>query len=113
MNNHKKIPEIGEAIQWTGHAHSTTMIDVFMEQFPKESKITGSRLQGNATLIITTPSGIIELSEGDWLVKTKEGEYYAASVFPVFKDMTIDDHLARIEGLKQQYATLDKDQKSV
>ncbi len=72
----RKKPVVIEAIQWTGHAQSSIAIDVFMGIFPKQSEITGSRANGNAKLLIPTLEGVMEASEGDFIIKGISGEFY-------------------------------------
>lgn len=63
-------------MQWTGHAQSTIAVDLFMGIFPKQSEIIGSRSEGNAKLLIPTLEGVMEASEGDYIIKGVKGEFY-------------------------------------
>lgn len=76
MAKYTKKPVEIEAVQWTGHAHSTAAIDIFMGTFPKRSEVIGSRSEGNAKLLIPTLEGIMEASEGDYIIKGVKGEFY-------------------------------------
>ena len=76
MAKFRKKPVVIEAVQWTGHAQSSIAVDIFMKLFPKQSEVTGSKAEGNAKLLIPTLEGVMEASEGDWIIKGVKGEFY-------------------------------------
>lgn len=76
IKKYRKKPVEIEAIQWTGHASSTHNVAFFMGTDPMKINIEGSRLNGNAKLLIQTLEGIMEASEGDYIIKGIKGEFY-------------------------------------
>jgi hypothetical protein len=76
MAKFRKKPVVIDAIQWTGNTFSHIAIDTFMGVFPKKSQIIGSVSNGNVKLLISTLEGVMEASEGDWIIKGINGEFY-------------------------------------
>lgn len=63
----RKKPVIIEAIQWIGinFIEIDNFITVYHETYPSQGKIN-----------IPTLEGIMEASEGDWIIKGINGEFY-------------------------------------
>jgi len=65
MAKFRKKPVIIEAVQWDGENFSEI-----------EAFTTNVSVVGNKRLVIPTLEGIMEASEGDWIIKGVAGEFY-------------------------------------